>query len=380
MPPSASKAGLFSIAILLLLALTNSQSVTIRNFGCKTYNEKQVCTECSTRYYLDSKAICQPVNPNCKTYDPLTGACLSCYPGFGIIETTCLPGIVSNQFDPNCNQFNGSTCLKCSSGYYLASSGICSAVDPSCKTHNPDNGFCTSCYAGYAVNGTKCVVSQSAPTVANCNSIDPLTGLCLKCSFGYYFDSNGACIQQSPNCKTFDKTSLTCIECFPGYALSSGNQCVKSDAPSGDPNCKTFNNGFCVECAKGAIFNQNKICIIIDPSCLTFNEQDGSCTSCYPGYELSGVTCKLSNITATGDPFCKRFLANNVCAECSTRYFINSFGICQEVNPLCNQYDGTNGNCLSCYPGFNLVSFSCLKGESQITDQYCKTWNGTVCI
>lgn len=95
---------------------------------------------------------------------------------------------------------------------------------------------------------------------------------------------------------------------------------------------------------------------------------------------MSGAACKLANATATGDPFCKRFLANNVCAECSTRYFINGFGICQEVNPLCNGYDAANGNCLSCYPGFNLVSFSCMKGESQITDQYCKTWNGTVCI
>lgn len=243
---SSSSTWKLALTTFLLIALAHSQTVTIRNFGCKNYNEKQVCIECSTRYYLDAQAICQPVNPNCKTYDHTTGACLSCYPGFGIIETTCLPGVVSNQFDPNCNQFNGSLCVKCSSGFFLASSGVCSAVDPTCRTYNPDNGFCTSCYAGYTVDGSRCVVSKSEPTVANCNTIDPLTGLCLKCSFGYYFDSNGACIQQSPNCKTFDSLSLSCVECFPGYALSSGNQCIKSEAPSGDPNCKTFQNNICV--------------------------------------------------------------------------------------------------------------------------------------
>ncbi len=58
---------------------------------------------------------------------------------------------------------------------------------------------------------------------------------------------------------------------------------------------------------------------------------------------------------------------------------MNSFGICQEVNTLCNTYDN-RGNCLSCYPGFTLVSGTCLKEQKQISDDNCKTWDKSVCV
>lgn len=73
------------VFVLALLYLAQLQTVTIRNLGCKTYNGNGTCIECATRYYLDINAICQPVNPNCNTYDIKTGACLTCYPGFGIV-------------------------------------------------------------------------------------------------------------------------------------------------------------------------------------------------------------------------------------------------------------------------------------------------------
>lgn len=153
----------------------------------------------------------------------------------------------------------------------MGSNGKCQTVNPSCKDYDPQNGYCTSCFAGYAVKDGLCVVSQADATVANCNSIDPLTGLCLKCSYGYYFDSNNNCIQQSVSCKSFDTFFKVCKECYPGYTLSPLNVCVKEDAPAGDPNCKTFQNNKCVECSKGAIFNPLGFCIIIDPSCATFD-------------------------------------------------------------------------------------------------------------
>jgi hypothetical protein len=141
--------GLKIIFFALFFAVSLQQSIVIRNLGCKSYNPQGVCITCSTRYYLDSGNICQPVNPNCNTYDLVTGGCLSCYPGFGLIEDTCLPGIVSNSFDPNCNTFNGSLCAKCSSGFFLNTAGKCQGVDPTCKSFDPTNGACLSCFAGY---------------------------------------------------------------------------------------------------------------------------------------------------------------------------------------------------------------------------------------
>ncbi len=71
--------------IALLLCSTINQNIIIRNPGCSSYDASGVCQTCSTRFYKDINNICQPVNPNCKTYDSVTGDCLSCYPGFGLI-------------------------------------------------------------------------------------------------------------------------------------------------------------------------------------------------------------------------------------------------------------------------------------------------------
>jgi hypothetical protein len=273
----------FWLTIFLLLATAHLQSIVIRNIGCKTFDLQQQCIECSTRYYLDSARICQPVNPNCNDYNKTTGACITCYPGFGLIEDTCLPGIVANTFDVNCNEFKGNECVKCSSGFFKGVDGKCKRVDPSCRTYNPNNGQCTGCYSGYEVKGGLCVMAQSSPTIANCNEIDIATGLCKKCSFGYYFDAFGNCVQKDPNCKTFDTISQKCTECYPGHDLK-GNQCIQGVAPGGDPNCKTFQNKVCQECSKGAIFNSNRTCIIVNPECATFDPSTGLCTSCYSGY------------------------------------------------------------------------------------------------
>jgi len=233
------------VSLLALLYLVQMQSIVIRNIGCKTYDANSTCIDCSTRYYLDNNTICQPVNPNCNTYDNKSGACLTCYPGFGLIEDTCLPGIATGTFDPNCNTFNGSTCVSCSKSYYLSSSGKCTAVNPSCNTYDPTNGNCTSCFAGYQVLNGNCVISVTQPTIANCNSIDSQTGKCTKCSFGYYFDANGNCAQQNPNCKTFNTIIYACTECYSGYDLVN-NDCQKSAAQTIDPNCKTFNGTVCI--------------------------------------------------------------------------------------------------------------------------------------
>ena len=177
--------------------------------GCKSYTAG-VCTGCSTRYYLDSQQICQPVNPNCNTYNDKTGGCLSCYPGFGLIEDTCLPGIVTNAFDPNCNSFKGNDCIKCSKGYFLNSNAKCQAVNPACKTYDINNGACTSCFSGYEVALGGCVISTVQSSIPNCNQIDSGSGKCVKCSFGYYFDVNGNCLQADPNCKTFNVQFYQC--------------------------------------------------------------------------------------------------------------------------------------------------------------------------
>jgi hypothetical protein len=170
---------------------------------------------------LDKDKICQPVNPNCNTYNENTGACLSCYPGFGLLESTCLPGIISKSVDPNCNKYEGNNCVKCSFGFYLnKASNLCTILNPLCKTSDVDTGACKSCYPGYEIQGNGCAKSILSSAIPNCNQIDSDTGKCKKCSSGYYFDKNDNCIQSDPSCLEFNYSLRLCVKCYPGYSLN----------------------------------------------------------------------------------------------------------------------------------------------------------------
>lgn len=374
--PSGARIAVFLLCIVLSLG----QTIVIRNLGCKSYNPQGVCTTCSTRYYLDAGNICQPVNPNCNTYNTTTGGCLSCYPGFGLIEDTCLPGIVSNNFDPNCNTFNGDLCAKCSTGYFLSSSGKCQGVDPSCKSFDLSNGECLSCFAGYELSSGSCIVSKTQATIPNCNQIDLASGKCAKCSFGYFFDQQGNCQQADPNCKSFDSIHFICTACYDGYSLDQTNQCVKSQTPAGDPNCAKYGaNNVCVQCSKGAIFNPSNICIIIDPSCLTFDPVTGFCTSCYAGYTIDSGSkiCVLAAVGPNTNPYCSKWIGT-VCQSCATGSYFDSNGQCIVVDANCKDAVGTV--CNSCYNGYTLQNNTCVKSIDQPSaNSLCAKWNGSIC-
>jgi hypothetical protein len=366
------------LVLSLCLVVAHLQGVVVLNRGCKSYNEKQQCVECSTRYYLDVGGICQPVNSNCNAYDPATGACRSCYDGWGLIENTCLPGVVTQSFDPNCNTFRDNVCIKCSKGFFLSLEGKCTQVSPSCATYNENNGQCTSCFSGYEVSGGKCVVSTTTSGDPNCKTFDG-KGVCLECAKGARFNQQGVCVVLNPDCLTYNQSTGACTACYSGYDLNGFGGCVKSVTVSGDPNCKTFDKGVCVECAKGAIFNSQGVCIVVDPSCLSYNDSTGACTACYSGYSISGRTCVLSNTTSSHDPNCRTFLTADVCSECSKRYFINGLGRCQLVSPLCNNYDATTGSCLTCYPGYELQGAACAEGSPTTIDPNCAEFKGSTC-
>lgn len=51
---------------------------------CKTYSpDGYKCLECAYHAYFDKNGICQNVSDFCKTWDEKTGACLSCFEGYG---------------------------------------------------------------------------------------------------------------------------------------------------------------------------------------------------------------------------------------------------------------------------------------------------------
>ena len=44
--------------------------------------------------------------------------------------------------------------------YYSTATGFCIPVNPQCRTWN-NQGHCLSCYVGYAVSGTQCIVGTA---------------------------------------------------------------------------------------------------------------------------------------------------------------------------------------------------------------------------
>jgi len=151
-----------------------------------------ICTKCSIGSFFNSNGVCSQVEPSCRSFNQLTGDCISCYPGYQLtITKTCVKIVEGSNRNPLCSEFTNGVCLKCSSGSFFNGMGICESIDPLCKTSNALSGACTSCFSGYTVGGSKCVVSIESVRDPLCQEFNEL--ICFKCSFGAYFNSKGFC-------------------------------------------------------------------------------------------------------------------------------------------------------------------------------------------
>ena len=82
--------------------------------------------------------------------------------------------------DIYCVKVINGVCDECSNGYYYNKyDKICKQVDPLCKDHNRDNGFCTECYQGFSLNAGKCAIA-AVVSIPNCITTS-LAGHCTQC-------------------------------------------------------------------------------------------------------------------------------------------------------------------------------------------------------
>jgi hypothetical protein len=127
---------------------------------CQKFLTADVCSQCSDRYYIGSSGSCIEVNPLCHYYDQSTGACLTCFPGFALNAGECAVSTASVS-DPNCKAWNGSVCLACAFGAYFSASRTCLFASPLCKTFDPSNGDCLSCYDSFELTNGTCIKSTN---------------------------------------------------------------------------------------------------------------------------------------------------------------------------------------------------------------------------
>lgn len=108
-----------------------------RDPNCRT-PVGNACQSCYAGYFYSSSAgLCKLLNPLCKTSNASTGACTSCYPGYNLDNGS--GNCVVFFRDPNCKEFNGNDCIKCSERFYI-NAGKCLPVNPLCQGYSQING------------------------------------------------------------------------------------------------------------------------------------------------------------------------------------------------------------------------------------------------
>jgi len=120
--------------------------------------------------------------------------------------------------DPFCASFVAGICVKCSRNFYFGTDGLCKMVNPLCKTFNPLNGDCLSCYQNYVIVGAVCKEDvNNTNTDPNCASW--LDVVCTACATRTYIGTSGLCEAVSINCNTYDAISGACTSCYSGFGL-----------------------------------------------------------------------------------------------------------------------------------------------------------------
>jgi hypothetical protein len=281
--------------------------------------------------------------------------------------TGIYPGYNTNTMIPACVQMGTGLCSQCAFRYYYFN-GNCVPVSDLCNTWDNYTGGCTTCYMGYSLSGTVCVLGTAdyyspASVIPNCNQYGG-AGLCSQCAYRYY-NLNGYCQPVNNLCNTWD-TFGNCLTCYAGYSIVSGS-CVigapnyYNSYPS-VPNCGQFGiAGGCVTCLNG-YYLANGVCQKINSLCNTWSPHSGVCTSCVSKYQLVGKNCVLG---ITGGPGnynvmnCARMGPNGSCQQCSNRYYLFN-GFCNSVSPLCNAWQPNSGACTSCFNGYSIYGSGCV--------------------
>jgi hypothetical protein len=129
---------------------------------------------------------CIRFNTNCYIVNPDNGNCTSCYQGWVLTNGDCVRGTTVEL--ANCNQAGSNgECAICASGYYKnRANRTCVLINSLCKNADNETGWCTSCFAGYALTAAgNCEITSG---VKNCRSWNGPT--CLQCSSGFYLQNN----------------------------------------------------------------------------------------------------------------------------------------------------------------------------------------------
>ena len=189
--------------------------------GCQTCTSASNCQSCTQGYFLVGTA-CTILPAFCVSLNS-TGVCSKCFGGY-LLNT----GTNACDVDISCNA--GSTCTACAQGYTL-SGGVCSACSLGSN--------CVACSSTSATTCVKCTTGFYLDTSSACQSC---TANCLACSSGSFCSQaasgffvslavdgsySGVVGQCYSLCATCVDTSTFCLSCVSGYTLQ-GSACIQN--------------------------------------------------------------------------------------------------------------------------------------------------------
>lgn len=176
--------------------------------------------------------ICIAVDPVCRTANT-NGECLTCYPGYVISGSTCVPRELKT-VNPLCGAWSGNNCLACQGWTHVNAEGLCSPISNACKVYNTYTGECYMCHNGWMGNYRgACVPEFDKPLPDAPNRPDGRSAACEV--WGDYDAKLGKCVIQDMPCLQADENGR-CKKCLLGHYL---------DEPTGrceayHPYCKDF--------------------------------------------------------------------------------------------------------------------------------------------
>ena len=361
----------------------------------KIDNEKGICQQCKSGFYLSNDDRKCTITENC--YESTFGVCRKCTYGFyldkkaqkclkqeGVFEhckesldsKTCDECDEDYYFDSehiccgtNFCSIRGdyNKCKKCIDGYYLSSYGDCCTSEKNCYFGNKDLGICTECIDDYCFDfkDGKCKSNLEDNDLKYCKTAD---GFCQACIYGYYLGKDGKCAF-SNHCSESDLGK--CIVCEDNYYLGLDNRCSRIE------HC-IYSNQYeeCLECDKNYYYNKNmKNCKIAEgkfENCKVGYE-NGNCEKCKNDFYLSrkDYLC-YSNIEP--GPFYKCAFSDSKgekCYECIDNYYLGYLDDKCTTIEGCDLSENEN-KCLQCdtdYYCLDLKTGRCYPNDEIISEE-----------
>lgn len=269
---------------------------------------------------------------------------------YNSISNTCIYAGVCDFNCASCS-FN-QVCQSCNAGYTVNPYNntqclLCNASN--CMTCSPtDVSTCISCSSGYYVQGGDCLACPFS-NCQTCTNTTCLTFLPSTNQMAITYNNAIVPVVCDPGCNTCSTVNPTqCISCNRGYALNSNLYCVPCRYPC--LTCNANSPSVCLSCYGSSVLNNNT-CLPCQSNCLTCINTS-VCTSCVSGIALINGSCSQQCPL-----YCLECSSTNVCTLCMNGYSANAQGLCLPCLYNCRVCSGNaQGVCLRCGIGFYLAN------------------------